>query len=380
MRVVLAPQEFKGSLTATEAAAAMAQGVRAALPDAEIDSAPLADGGPGTVQAVVTAAKGRHSYARVDGPLGAPTDAIWGRIDGGRTAVIEMAAASGLLLLTPDRRDPRRAGTYGTGELIRAALDAGVRRILIGVGGSASNDGGAGMAAALGVRFLDEHGQPLPPGGAALARLARIDVTDLDPRLTGVEVIGLTDVRNPLLGPQGASAVYGPQKGADPVAVAELERALTNYADIVARDVGVEIASVPAGGAAGGLAAGLIAFAGARLEPGVVRVAEAVRLRERLTGAGLVITAEGRLDRQSLFGKTVAGVAALAREAAAPCLAVAGTVTDEAAVRAIPGLTDVEAAAPAGMPLDEAMTRAAPLLTAATERLLRRHLARAERP
>ena len=274
---------------------------------------PLADGGPGTVEAVVTAAGGRYSHARVEGPLGDPVNARWGRIDDGRTAIIEMAAASGLLLVPPGRLDPRRASTIGTGELIGAALDAGVSRLLVGVGGSATNDGGAGMATALGARFLDDDGRPIAPGGAALAGLARIDVGGLDPRLAAVEVRVLADVRNPLTGPDGASAVYGPQKGADATTIAELDRALTHFADIVARDVGADILTLPGGGAAGGLGAGLIAFTGARIEPGIEAIASAVRLDARLAGADVVLTGEGSLDRQSAFGKTVAGVAAPGR-------------------------------------------------------------------
>ena len=372
MRLLLAPQEFKGSLTAPQAAAAIRAGAARVLPDADFDLAPLADGGPGTVEAVVSAAAGRYSYVRVEGPLGEPVGARWGRIDQGQTAIVEMAAASGLLRLAPDRLDPRRASTGGTGELIRAALDAGVARLLIGVGGSATNDGGAGMAVALGARLLDDEGRPLPPGGAALARLARIDVGDFDPRLATVECRVLADVTNPLSGPDGASAVYGPQKGADPAAVAELDRALIHYADIVARDLGVDILAVSGGGAAGGLAAGLVAFAGARIESGVECVADAVRLDQRLVGSDLVITGEGTLDRQSSFGKTVAGVARRATAAGVPCLAVGGRVRGDAAVRAIPGLTDVEAAAPDGLSDQEAMDQAGPLLAGAAQRLLRR--------
>ena len=372
MRILLAPQEFKGSLTAPEAVAAMRDGVLRVSPDAGIDEAPLADGGPGTVDAVLAAAGGRASHLRLDGPLGDPVDARWGRIDDGATAIIEMAAASGLLRLPPARLDPRRASTFGTGELIRAALDAGVRRLLIGVGGSATNDGGAGAASALGARLLDDAGRPLPPGGAALARLARIDSTGLDPRLARAEIVVLADVRNPLIGPDGASAVYGPQKGADPQAVAELDRALRHFADIVARDLGREIATVPGAGAAGGLAGGLVAFAGARIESGLERVADAVRLDARLADADLALSGEGSLDRQSAFGKTVAGVADRAAAAGVPCGAVAGRVRDRAAVLAIPGLLDLEAAAPDDLAEAEAMARAAPLLADATERLLRR--------
>ena len=372
MRIVLTPQEFKGSLTAAEAARSMQDGVQRPFPDAEIDSIPLADGGPGTVEAVVTAAGGRYSFARVEGPLGAPVDARWGRIDDGRTAIIEMAAASGLLLAPTAGLDPRRASTAGTGELIRAALDAGVERLLIGVGGSATNDGGAGMAVALGVRLLDDDGRALAPGGAALGGLATIDVAGLDPRLASTEVRVLADVSNPLTGPDGASAVYGPQKGADAAAIAELDRALAHFADIVARDVGIDVLTTPGGGAAGGLGAGLIAFAGARIESGIETIATAVRLDARLTGCEVVLTGEGSLDRQSAFGKTVAGVARRAAAAGVPCLAIGGRVRDVDRVRAIPGLTDVEAAAAESVPDAEAMERAGALLAAATARLVQR--------
>lgn len=372
MRILLAPQEFKGSLSAAQAVGAMREGAARVFPTAGFDAAPLADGGPGTVEAVVSAAAGRFSVLRVEGPLGDPVDARWGRIDDGTTAIIEMAAASGLLIVPPERLDPRRASTTGTGELIGAALDAGVSRMLIGVGGSATNDGGAGMAVALGARLLDDAGRSLRPGGAALTRLARIDVEGLDPRSSGVEVRILADVTNPLTGPDGASAVYGPQKGADAPAIADLDRALAHYADIVARDLGVDILTIAGGGAAGGLAAGLVAFTGARIESGIEAIAEAIQLDDRLAGVDLVVTGEGSLDRQSAFGKTVAGVARRAVAAGVPCLAVGGRVRDEAEVRAIPGLTDVEAATPDSLADDVAMRAAAPLLADATERLLRR--------
>ncbi|MYD74620.1 MAG: glycerate kinase [Chloroflexi bacterium] len=370
MRVVIAPQEFKGSLTAVEAASAIQTGVMSVFPNAVIDSAPVADGGPGTVEAIVHAAGGRTSIARVDGPLGGPVDARWGRIDEGRTAVIEMAAASGLTLLRRDELDPRRASTYGTGHLIKHALDAGVERILIGVGGSATNDGGAGMAEALGAVFLGEQGQRLAPGGASLAGLAAIDVDQLDSRLNDVGMTVLCDVQNPLLGPEGASAVYGPQKGADPVCVAELDRALSNFAAILERDLEAKVADVPGAGAAGGLGAGLMAFCGATLQSGFAAVSEAVHLPERIARADLVITGEGRLDTQSAYGKTVAGVAELAKAANVPCLAIAGLVEGEAK---LPGLIDCEASTPSGMPVEEAMTRSGELVPAAVVRLLERY-------
>lgn len=370
MRILVVPQEFKGSLTAVESAAALRRGVEALFPNAEIDSVPMADGGPGTVEAIVHAARGRTSIARVDGPLGAPVDARWGRIDEGRCAVIEMAAASGLTLLATDQLDPRRASTYGTGQLIKHALDAGVERILIGVGGSATNDGGAGMAEALGAILLDDEGDRLPPGGAALARLARIDASGLDVRLQSIEMSVLCDVQNPLLGPEGASAIFGPQKGADPACVAQLDRALANFAAIIERDLGARVAEIPGAGAAGGLGAGLMAFCGATLQSGFAAVSEAVQLAERIAQAELVITGEGRLDTQSAYGKTVAGVAGLASEAGVPCLAVAGLIEGTAE---LPGLLDSEASTPAGMPVEEAMSGAEELVPAAVERLLCRY-------
>ena len=372
MRVLVAPQEFKGSLTAVDAADAIARGVQRVLPDDVIDSAPVADGGPGTVDAIVRAASGRTSIARVDGPLGAPVDARWGRIDHGRSAVIEMAAASGLTLLRDDELDPRRASTHGTGQLIQHALDAGVERILIGVGGSATNDAGAGMAEALGAKLVDDGDRPLPPGGAALANLARIDVSDFDPRARETDIRVLCDVQNPLLGPEGASAVYGPQKGADSVVIAQLDRALANFADILERDLDVHVADIPGAGAAGGLAAGLMAFCGATLQSGFDAVAQAVQLAERIALADLVITGEGRLDAQSAYGKTTAGVAALAHAADTPCLAIAGLIDGQPN---LPGLIDWEQSTPDGMRISEAMTNADRLVADAAERLLKRHSA-----
>ena len=369
MRILIAPQEFKGSLTAVQAAECFAGAARAMLPEAELDAAPLADGGPGTVQAIVRAARGRSSIARVSGPLGSPVDARWGRIEDGRSAVIEMAAAAGLTLLAPDRLDPRRASTHGVGELIAHALDARVERILIGVGGSASNDGGAGAAAALGAALFDEAGRRLAPGGGALAQLARIDVSALDPRIAATTIEVLCDVQNPLIGPEGASVVYGPQKGADAAAVAELDRALANYAGIVERDLGVRIAELPGGGAAGGLAGGLAAFCGARLVSGFEAVAGAIGLAERVAQADLVLTGEGRLDTQSTWGKSVAGVALLAQAAGKPCVAICGLI--EGGDR-LPGLSDSEQSTPSGMAVEQAMAQADDLVAAAVERVLGR--------
>ncbi len=368
MRILVVPQEFKGSLSAREAAAAIATGLRRAIPGVEIDMLPLADGGPGTVEALVAATGGRFFESDVHDPLGGPVRARWGGLgEDASTAVIEMAAASGLVLLRDDERDPRRASTAGTGEVVRAALDAGYRRIIVGVGGSATNDGGAGLAQALGARLLDEEGRALPPGGAALAGLARIDVTGLDSRVQGTDVVVATDVTNPLCGPDGASFVYGPQKGASEEMARELDSALRRYADIIRRDLGVDVASVPGAGAAGGLAAGLIAFCGARVRPGFEVVAEAVGLADRVLQADLVVTGEGRLDHQSAFGKTTAGVSRAARDAGKPAVAVVGAVDGGREGEAAASFDAVFALTPDLAAPDEAMARASELLEAAAQ-------------
>lgn len=365
MRILVAPQEFKGSLTARESAEAIAYGLRRALPHAEIDAVPLADGGPGTVEALVEATGGAYHETIVQGPLGRPVSARWGSLGERRTAAIEMAAASGLLLVAPAERDPRRASTHGTGELVRAALDAGYRSVIVGVGGSATNDGGAGAAQALGARLLDREGNEIEPGGAALAGLAAIDVSRLDGRLREAEVTVATDVTNPLCGPHGASLVYAAQKGASDSVARELDAAVEHYAEIVRRELGVDVASVPGAGAAGGLAYGLIVFCGARVRPGFDVVAEAVGLMERLDVADAVVTGEGRLDRQSGFGKTTAGVARLAHAAGKPVVAVVGSVLDEEAGAAFDAVyAVVPDLASEGAP----MARAAELVAEASER------------
>ena len=329
MRILVAPQEFKGSLTAQEAAAAIARGISAALPDAEVVALPLADGGPGTVDVLVRATGGDFRESPAHDPLGRPLKARWGVLGDGRTAVIEMAAASGLVLLNEEERDPTRATTAGTGELLLAALDARFRRIIVGMGGSATNDGGAGLAQSLGARLFDVDGRELPPGGAALTGLHRIDVSGLDPRISDTEVIAATDVQNSLCGADGASLVYGPQKGAsDPVA-RRLDAALARYGEVIERDLGISIVDVPGAGAAGGLGAGLVAFCGASIEPGFDIVAEAVDLHTAIGRADVVITGEGRLDRQSAFGKTTSGVSRLARAAQTPVVALAGEIDQD---------------------------------------------------
>lgn len=313
-------------MTAVQAAAAIDRGLRAGWPSLEMDLVPMADGGEGTVDAFLAA--GWHREVRtVTGPLGAPVRAAFAWE--GTTAVVEMAAASGLAL-AGTARDPLRATTFGTGELVRAALDLGARRVVLAVGGSATNDAGAGFLEALGVRFLDADGRPLERGGAALRRLARIDASGFDPRLADVAFVVAADVDNPLTGPRGASAVFGPQKGAGPACVAELDAALAHFADVAAATLGVDRRAVPGAGAAGGLAFAALAWLGAGISPGVEIVAEIRGLAGRLAGSVLCLTGEGSIDLQSAGGKTVAGVGALALGAGVPVVAFGGRVSAEA--------------------------------------------------
>jgi glycerate kinase len=338
MHVLLCPDKFRGTATARQVAAAIETGWRRARPADTFAILPMADGGEGTLEALTADAERRSS--KVSGPLGDTVDAAWGlRSDG--TAVIEMATAAGLALLLPARRDPRRTTTAGVGGLLRAALDEGATRSLVSVGGSATNDGGAGMARELGVRFLDDRGAALPDGGAALARLARIDLERIDPRIAGMEVTALVDVDNPLCGPLGASAVYGPQKGADPDTVWELDRALERLAAVVARDLGVDRSREPGAGAAGGLGFGLLTFLGARLRPGVEAVAEAIDLDAAIQRADMVVTGEGAFDATSLRGKVVGGVLATAALAGTPATVVCGRADIEAPGTRVVALVDL---------------------------------------
>ncbi len=324
MRILIAPDKYRGSLTAAEAARSIARGVGRAASAAVVDLAPLADGGEGLVDTLLAASGGTWYEAIVPGPLGDPVGARYARIGDGTTAVVEMASASGLSLLTDDRRDPTRTSTRGTGDLIRAALELGVSRLIVGIGGSATNDGGAGMAQALGFRLLDRFGGEIGPGGGSLADLDRIDASTVTPITARIEVA--SDVANPLTGPTGASVIYGPQKGASSDQVRQLDANLVHFAQIIHRDLGVDIRAVPGGGAAGGLGAGLIAFLDATLRPGIDLVMDVVGLANRLHRADLCITGEGCLDSSTAAGKTVAGVARLARSLGVPTIALAGTV------------------------------------------------------
>ncbi len=331
MKILVALDSFKGTMSSAEAGAAvaagLAEGLRARGVEAACDVVPVADGGEGTVEAFRAACGGERVVARCRGPLGDPVDAAFVLLPGGKTAVLEMAASSGLPLVK-GREDILRSDTAGLGDQIRAALDRGAERLLIGIGGSATNDGGAGTARALGARFMDAAGGELGTSPAALEPIAGVVAAGLDPRLekTAVEVI--CDVDNPLLGPRGAAAVYGPQKGADPETVKRLDAFLARYADVVEGALGVRLRERPGAGAAGGLGFGLAAFLRARLRPGIDVVIEAAGLRERAKGADLVVTGEGRMDAQTLQGKGPAGIARVAREAGVPCIAFCGSVRD----------------------------------------------------
>jgi glycerate 2-kinase len=375
MRVVIAPDKFKESLSALQAADAMARGVVAAVPEASIDLAPMADGGEGTVDALVAATGGSYRQARVSGPFGEPMTASFGLLGDGRTAVIEMAAASGLVLVPHDRRNPLVTTTRGTGELLLAAIAAGARRLIVGIGGSATNDGGAGLGQALGFRLLDANGRDLEPGGGTLNQLARIDSSGRRPELDGVAVSIACDVTNPLCGPRGASAVYGPQKGASPEMIEILDRNLAHFAAIVERDLRVSIKDRPGSGAAGGLGGGLVAFADGKLEPGVDLIIEAVDLKRRLAGADLCLTGEGAIDDQSAFGKTAVGVSRLARSIGCPTLALTGTIKPGAEAVLAEGIDAYFSICDRPISLDEAKTQASLLLEQATEQAVRAFLA-----
>ncbi|HET7420213.1 MAG TPA: glycerate kinase [Candidatus Dormibacteraeota bacterium] len=372
-KVVVAPNAFKGTLTASQAARAIADGVREVWPDAEIVEIPVADGGDGTTEALVSAGQGEYRTADVDGPLGDGVHAEFGLIDSGVTAVVELARSSGLALISAERRDARRASTFGFGQLLQAARGAGVSRIIAGIGGSATNDGGAGMAQSLGYRLLDADGHDLPRGGAALARLERIDAAQFDRGWSDVRVEVACDVTNPLTGPQGASAVYGPQKGADPGTVEELDAALARLARLIERDLGKRVADIPGAGAAGGTGAGLLAFLGASLEPGAPLIVEASGFDRHLPGAGLVITGEGRVDEQTAYGKAPGEVARRAAAAGVPVLLIAGSKGAgwEALHRL--GVTEVETLGEEGVNLQQALSEPARMLSRAAVVACRRH-------
>ena len=328
MKVVIAPQGFKEGLTGIEAATAMAVGVRRVWEDADLTLLPVADGGDGTLQSLVDASGGEVRTATVDGPLGEAIEAEWGALGDGTTAVIEMARSSGLALLRIDERDPFLTSTYGVGQLMIEATRAGFTKLIIGIGGSATNDGGAGMAQAIGAKLLDSDGVEIERGGAALLRLDSVDISDVMPEIRVAEIEVACDVNNPLCGPTGASAIFGPQKGADPDAVSLLDSALMRFSEVIRRDIGRDVSETPGAGAAGGLGAGLLAFTNSTLRPGAEIVMDALNVDAQLEGASLVIVGEGQVDRSTVFNKAPVAVAARAKARGISTIAIAGSLGD----------------------------------------------------
>lgn len=373
MKIVIAPDSFKENLTSLEVATEIEKGIRRVWPKARCVKIPMADGGEGTVQSLVDATGGRIYKCKVKGPLGQPVTARYGVLGDGATAVIEMAEASGLPLVPRESRDPSITTTYGTGELLKAVLDRGAKTIIIGIGGSATNDGGAGMAQALGVQFLDAAGRAIDglAAGGMLHRIAAIDMSGVDARLRGAKILVACDVTNPLYGPKGASCVYGKQKGATPEMIERLDANLKYFAQAVKRDLGVDVAKLPGAGAAGGLGAGLIAFARATLRRGVELVVKATRLEEHMKGADLAITGEGRVDFQTAFGKTPAGVAKAARRHKVPVVAIGGGLADDARGVFEHGIDGLASATPNAMDLDTAIGKSRRYLQDAGERVAR---------
>lgn len=369
MRIIVAPDSFKGSVSAVGTANAMEKGIKEVFPDAEVIKVPIADGGEGTVEALVSATNGQMMCQKVTGPLGETIEACWGILGDGETAVIEMAAASGLPLVPKDKKDPRITTTYGTGQLIKAALDKGLRKIIIGIGGSATNDGGCGMAQALGASFLDKEGQELPYGGGALAQLDHVNLSNMDARLADTIIMVACDVDNPLCGAKGATAVYGPQKGATPEMVIELDAALKNFAGKVQKVTGKDVAECPGAGAAGGLGAGLLFFTNAKLRPGVEIVLETTGFESLVERAQLVITGEGRTDFQTAFGKAPVGVAKLAKKYNVPTICIAGGLGQGHEDVFQQGIDGLMSTVPGPMSLEECIESGAELIEKGTKRL-----------
>ncbi|MFD7660168.1 glycerate kinase [Actinosynnema sp. NPDC059797] len=371
MRIVVAPSGFKESLGAEAAADAIATGVRRVVPTAEVDLVPLVDGGEGSAAALAGLTGGRLVDAVVTGPVGQPVRAHFAVLGDGRTAVVEMAAAAGLRLVPQDLRDPGRTTSRGVGELVLAALDAGCGSVLVGCGDSGTSDGGAGALQALGARVLDRHGREVGPGGAALTGVRSVDVAGLDPRLAGVDVRLAVNPHNVLCGPRGVARVFGPQKGASPAQVDELAAALDNWADVLRRDLGADVARRPGSGASGGLGAGLNAVLGAPLLPRFDVLLDHVDLDARLAAADLVVTAEGAIDAQTPYGKVPGEVARRAKAHGKPVIALAGTIGAHADHAYAAGIDAFQAILPRPVSLDEAILRGAEFLADAAERVLR---------
>ncbi|MFY2738438.1 glycerate 2-kinase [Pseudocitrobacter sp. RIT415] len=332
MKIVIAPDSYKESLSASEVAQAIEKGFREIFPDAQYVSVPVADGGEGTVEAMIAATQGAEHQAWVTGPLGEKVNARWGMSGDGKTAFIEMAAASGLALVAPEKRNPLVTTSRGTGELILQALESGATNIIIGIGGSATNDGGAGMVQALGAKLQDANGTEIGFGGGSLDSLNTIDLSGLDPRIQHCTIRVACDVTNPLIGKNGASRIFGPQKGADEAMIRELDNNLSHYADVIKTSLRVDVKEVPGAGAAGGMGAALMAFLGAELKSGIEIVTTALNLEEHIHDCTLVVTGEGRIDSQSIHGKVPVGVASVAKKYHKPVIGIAGSLTRDVGV------------------------------------------------
>jgi len=373
VKVVVAPDKFKGTLDAGSVARAIKAGVQRALPEAGVVLVPMADGGEGTVDAMVAAVGGERHFVVVTGPTGDSIKAEFGVLADG-TAVIEMAKASGLSLVPIEKRNPMVTTTFGTGELIEAALDLGCERFIVGIGGSATCDGGIGLAQALGIKILKADGSPVGPGGAELIKIARIDMSTINPQLKRAQFLVATDVKNPLYGPLGAAHVFAPQKGAGPDEIIQLDQGLIHFAGIVKRDIGIDVTELPGGGAAGGLGAGLVAFLGATLRPGVDLIIEAVGLRDKIRDADLVITGEGQIDRQSAYGKAPIGVAQLAKKFSVKTVAIAGRLGEGYQEALTAGIDDIYSLEQVAGSAEEAMANPFPYIEAAAFMASKQHL------
>jgi glycerate kinase len=374
--VLVAPDSFKGSLDARAVSLAIGDGVRDVVPDVRVILHPIADGGEGLLDVLLPVMGGRKMEAVVRGPLpDQRVRAAWGYVEEQRLAIVEMAQAAGLGLVPVEKRDPRITTTYGVGELIRTALDEGARSFVIGIGGSATNDGGVGMAQALGVAFLDAEGKPIAPGGEGLCGLQKVDIAALDARLRESTVVVACDVQNPLAGTDGASAVYGPQKGATADVVRQLDRCLSHYRDILRQQLGVDVQEIPGSGAAGGLGAGLVVFCHGRLQSGIDLVLDVTRFDDQLRGADLVITGEGRVDTQTKFGKALSGLLRRTKSAGIPVLAVAGDVDGDRSLLIGPeGFTDLISLVNEETTLRQALADAAPLVRQRVSVMMQRFL------
>lgn len=370
-KIVIAPDSFKGSMSAKEVCQAIERGIKTILNDVEIIKIPMADGGEGTVETLVDATAGEIIKLYTLDPLGNKAESYFGILGDGRTAVIEMALASGLTMVPSNMRNPLVTTTYGTGQLIKAALDHGCKEFIIGIGGSATNDGGVGMAQALGVRFLDKDGQEIGFGGGSLSALEKIDLSQLDARVKEVIFKVACDVDNPLCGPKGASHVFGPQKGANQAMARLLDENLAHLAEIIQRDMGIAVKNEPGAGAAGGLGAGLMAFCNARLQRGIELVIEATKLEEKVQGANLVITGEGQMDFQTAHGKTPYGVAQVAKKYNIPVVALVGSIGTGVEILYEKGIDSIFSIATGPMSLEECMKNGSVLLERTAERVIR---------